>query len=802
MSSQNGFSGERSMNGLISITGESIQASTVNCDVLETNTLIVNTNVDFDPSTTGDIYSTNATFDNLTANNLTVNSTVSFDPSTSGDIYATNGNFDNLTANTFSFPFTPTELNVGTNLFSNDEPADFTVGFNQVDNYQYNITTGNTVDLMTITIPSGIPSKLISWSMPSSWRTDVTKNLTGNITLNYGYAQNGILQTRWQVYKNGVLDSELAVSNDANTNTQNLVLAFTQTAGTPNINATIFAFMGNLSGSFTTDYDDVVSNTYVVKLTWVSTTTESATGGGTNTFSQSLSLNTTRNITFITSPQFDITTANNPIGITLDKFVKGEGTQVGTTTVDNLIVNEIRSNINLDEGFNGVSNPITFNPSDPINMTGSAVISNTIKSPSFYSSTNDEYDYSIAYTSTLETASVNNGNGTITRNATVSRNTRVLLQTVNIPEYYQNTSFSFDYPLTLISSFSSTTTLNQNPTIVNTHTFNWTSSTFTIYKNDILWKTTPLTIPTGGISTVIVQTSPQQPVNTVYTYSYTVYIGNAFGSWTPDFNYTTTDDVYTLYLVPNMTLTNSQSLSTMSGTFTLGINNSQQTRTYTSSGPNWVINLANYATGYSTRTFTENLFAMYAPTGLTIVDDLKANTIKTTTSQTTTATITTANITTSNINTANSTNINNSNVSTSKFFAINYTSLPVFSDPDYIGYYKLATVSAGFVISNTVIRNATTMTLSAGSWLVSLSGELNVNNNWDQDYFRIGVNNVSATFAISSNTMFRLKNGSQNFWYSQTYVFGLNNSDTLYYVVTGGNNQEINNGLMRVFRIA
>jgi hypothetical protein len=78
MSSQNGFSGERSMNGLISITGESIQATNIVCDILETNTLIVNTNVDFDPSTTGDIYATNGTFDNLTANNLTVNSTVAF----------------------------------------------------------------------------------------------------------------------------------------------------------------------------------------------------------------------------------------------------------------------------------------------------------------------------------------------------------------------------------------------------------------------------------------------------------------------------------------------------------------------------------------------------------------------------------------------------------------------------------------------------------------------------------------------------------------------------------------------------
>jgi hypothetical protein len=631
MSSQNGFSGERSMNGLISITGESIQASTINCDILETNTLIVNTNVDFDPSTTGDIYATNGTFDNLT-----VNSTVAFDPSTTGDIYATNGNFDNLTANTFSFPFTPTELNVGTNLFSNDEPTDFSVVFNQVDNYQYNITTGSTVDLITITIPSGIPSKLISWSMPCSWRTDLDKNLTGTITLNYGYSQNGILQTRWQVYKNGVLDSELPMSNDANTNTQNLVLSFTQNDPVSPVLASIdiFAFMGNLSGSFTTDYDDAVSNTYVVKLTWVSTTTQSATGGGTNTISQSLSLNTTRNYLDLVGArvyQFAVSTQNTPIGIALDKFVKGEGTQVGTTTVDNLIVNEIRSNVNLDEGFIGINNPISFNPTDPINMTGSAIISNTIKSPSFYSSPNDEYNYSIAFTSTLITGSVNNGNGSISRNATVSRNTSVLLQTVNIPQYYQNTSFSFDYPLTLIASFSSTTSLNQQPVILNTHTFNWTSSTFVVYKNDILWKTTALTLPTGGISTVITTVSPNQQASSIYTVSYTVYIGNAFGSWTPDFNYTTSTDVYTLYIVPNMTFTNSQSLSIVSGTFTLGINNSQTTRTYTSSGANWVINLNNFGSGYSTRTFTENLFANYAPTGLTIVDDLNANNITATT---------------------------------------------------------------------------------------------------------------------------------------------------------------------------
>ena len=707
-------------------------------------------------------------------------------------------------------------MSVSTNLFSNDNPTDFTVVFNQVDNYQYNITTGNTVDLITITVPSGTPPKLISLSMPCSWRTDLTKNLTGNITLNYGYAQNGILQTRWQVYKNGVLDSELAVSNDANTNTQNLVIAFTQGIGTPNTNATIFAFMGNLSGSFTTDYDDAVSNTYVVKLTWVSTTTtQSATGGGTNTFSQSLSLNTTRNFTFISANtiqelnRFDITTANNPIGIILDKFVKGDNTpQVGTTTLDNLIVNEIRSNVNEIEGFNGINNPFSSNPTDPINMTGSAVISNTIKSPSFYSSPTS-YDYSYVYTSNIETASVNNGNGTISRNTTNSRNTSVLLQTVNIPQYYQNNSFTFDNPLTLIASMTSTTALNQAPTPLNTHTFNWTSSTITIFKNDILWKTTALTPPTGGISTVITTISGTQLASSTITVSYTVYIGNFFGSWTPDFNYTTTDDVYTVFINPNMTFTNSQNASTVSGTFTLGINNSQSTRTYTTTGSTpWVVNLSNYGTNYSTRTFTENIFEVYAPSGFTIVDELDANSIKTTTSLTTTATITTGNITTSNINTVNattvnSTNINNSNIVASKWFAINYSpTAPTFTDPDYIGYNIVSSVSAGFAISNTTVRNATSMSIPPGIWLITLSGELNVNANFSQDYFKIGVSDVSATFGTGNRSDFHLKNSSQNLRYSQTYVIYNSQQQTYYYLVFGGNNQEINNGLMVCYRIA
>lgn len=768
MSSQNGLSAERSMNGLISITGESIQATNIECDILETNTLIVNTNVDFAPSTTG-------------------------------DIYATNGTFDNLTANTFSFPFTPTELAVSTNLFSDDNITDITMVFTQGDNYQYPIGAGDNIDIITITVPSGVPPKVISWGMPTSYNTGYTKSSNGNIFFTYGYLQNALLNTRWRVYKNGTLFDEVVLTNDAGNIAQTITVNATGVSGFGSV-ADWYVFLGNIGGSFTTDYDATNSNTYVVELTWDSTTTFTFTGAGLNSDSQDLILNTTINYAYLVDPNgfFTITTYPTPLGIDLNKFLRADNiAQIGTTAVDNLITNEIVSAVMNDAGFSGIA-PYTNTPTDIINMTGSLNVSNVIQSTSFYSSP-IVYDYSYAYTSTLITTSTTNGNGTISRNNTTSRDTRVLLQTVNIPQYYQNTSFSFDYPLTLIASFTSTTTLIQNPTIVNTQTFSWTSASFEIYKNGALWQVQYLTAPTGSISTVVVSTSPQQPVNSVYSYSYTVYIGNAVGSFTPDFNYIATDDVYTTYLVPSMTFTNSQSDSTIGGSYTLGINNSVSTSSYSVSGANWVYNTSNYATGYSTNIFTENLFQLYSPTGTTIADELKSNNITSPTATITTLTNTTANINTGNITNVNSTtvnsdDINNTSTVSTKYVKFNYTSYPAYSNSQVLGYEDNVNLGSNVVLSNTTTRDVLSLTVPIGNWLITLRGLLLVNANFSQTYFSLGISATSATFNNNFRQSFTLLNSSIDFYFNHTFVFENTTQRTIYWVATAGNNSQVQSG--------
>jgi hypothetical protein len=736
-------SNQQSMSGLIKSSFDEITSTTATISNLSTTSL--NVTNDISSST---LLSTTGTIDTLSSTDINISNSLN-----SSSLISTDASIDNVLCTNID----------STNFTTTDTTSSITYSWNISDGYEYVPEDQNTT-VLSFTVPQKSSPKTISFSMPIAFKTNFSRTSSGTISYTYNYFTSGtsFYKTTYKLYKNGVYVEDITTTSDASTTTQYMTITATGVSGFGS-GATWYIFIGNLSSSFTTDYDATQVNIYTVRFYLYDDSSFTATGTGLLNNATSVILNTSNNYAYVSpiSSIFVITTYPTPLNLQVNKYVNiSNNAKVGTSAVDNLYTNEIISGEYYDKGFGGESQYPRIN--DYINLTGSIKITNAISAPSLFS-TSSIYDYSYTYTATNTSTSTTTGNVNISRNNTVSNNNSILLSTINVSQYYQNTDFTATFPLSFIATFTSTTSLLQNPTWINTQSINWTSSNIKIYKNGALWKTTNLTAPSGSISSVVVSTSPSQPVNTTYSYSYTVFIGNVSCVFTPDYNINTTNDVYTIYLFPSMSFQSNQTiLSTVSGTFTLGLNNATTTSSYTITGTNIVNTPSNYASNYSAFSFIEDIFQNPTTTGTTIV------------------------------NTLNSTDIDNTNVVDTKYIGYNYTSIPTYSNSRLLGYQLSASNTSNTNVGGTP-TNVCSFTLPVGGWIITLRGFFNTPAT-NTDYLELGFTATSATFSNNFRTTYTPNQSFGDFYFNHTFYYNNTAQRTIWFIAQSFTGGIINSG--------